>query len=321
VTVLDTRTGNVLRRTSCGQGLLTGVMLASQAGRLFLATSRIDSVAAPFTLHVLDAATGKSVRRVALPRYISAGAVDERSGYIFLASASALTVYDMRSFRAIRTIPINGGTSLVMPDEVYHRVLVVSALQGKSAANKGMNILNVFDVSTGKRISTTRIGTTRLAALAFDQASDHLFALSDGTYTAQSRPSSEGVLRILARKTYRTLHTMRVGVVFTARPSMLVDPRSHHLFVLSYGHLKVPAKWTSTSIVSMIDTRTGSLIAQTKIPVTSRGTMALDSKGLRVYVSLTGLDSGTGTTNTMAVLSATSGSMLRSVALPSASSP
>jgi hypothetical protein len=317
VTVLDTRTANVLRRTPCGQGLLTDVMLASQVSRLLLATSRTGSMAAPFTLHVLDAATGKPVRQVTLPRYVSAGAIDERSGRLFLASASAITVYDIRSFRAVRTIPITGGTPLVVPDEVYHRVLVVSALEGKSAANKEMNILNVFGVSTGKRISTTRIGTTRLAALAFDQASDHLFALSDGTYTAQSRPESDGILRILAWKTYRNLRAMRVGVVFTARPSMLVDPRTHHLFVLSYGHLQGPGKWTSTSIVSMFDTRTGSLLAQTKIPVTSKGTMVLDGKAGRVYVNLTGLNSGTGTTNAVAVLSATTGAMLRSVALPS----
>ena len=317
VTVLDTRSGNVLRRTSCGQGLLTDMMLASQTGRLFLATSRVGSMAAPFTLHVLDAGTGKPVRQVTLPRYVSAGAVDERSGHLFLASASAITVYDTRSFRVVRTIPITGGTSLVVPDEIYHRLLVVSALEGKSAANKEMNILNVFDVPTGKRISTSRIGTTRLAAIAFDQASDHLFALSDGTYTAQSRPESDGILRILARKTYRTLRTVRVGVVFTARPSMLVDPRAHHLFVLSYGHLKGRVGWASASMVSVFDTRSGSLIAQTKIPVTSRGTMVLDGKSGRVYVNLTGSESGTANGNTIAVMSATTGAILRSVALPS----
>jgi DNA-binding beta-propeller fold protein YncE len=309
VTVLDTKTGNVLRHTPCGQGLLTDVMLAPQAGRLFLATSRSGSIAPPFKLHVLDSTTGKQMREVTLPHYVSAGALDERSGRLFVASSSAITVYDIRTWKVVRTIAIQDSTPFVVSDDVYHRVLTVSG--------KEMNVLNVVDVPMGKLISTSRLGTTRLAAIAFDQATDRLFALSDGTYTAQARPASDGTLRILARKTYRTLRTIPVGVVYGNRPSMLVDPSTHHLFVLSYAHMKGPVSWTNTSMVSVFDTRTGSLLTATKIPVTSGAELVLDRKNGRVYVNCTGINPATGNGNTVTVLSAKTGAIVRSIGLPS----
>jgi hypothetical protein len=53
-----------------------------------------------------------------------------------------------------------------------------------------------------------------------------VFVLSEGAYAAASKPASDGRLRVLARKTYKTLHTIPVGVVFRAQPGIALDLRT-----------------------------------------------------------------------------------------------
>lgn len=325
VTTLDTRTGVVLRHTECGQGLLTDVLVAPLAGRLFLVTSPSGSLGTA-VIHVLDTTSGKQLRAVPVSpatSMVSAGAVDEQAGRLYLANASAITVYDLRSLRVVRTIPASTNAPLLLADDVHNRVLTVSShlphcTQKAELCGGELNVLTAVDVRSGTLVAAMRIGTTRLAALALVPGSDRLFALSAGTYTAQGRPASDGTLRMLAGTDYRPLRTISTGVVGGNRPAMVVDRTTRHLFVVSDGHLKGSRAGTSAALLSVVDVRTGVLVRATPLPAlrrdaTSGAALMLAAQGGRVYV--TGFDPTTGQGNNVTVLSATSGTVVRSVAL------
>jgi DNA-binding beta-propeller fold protein YncE len=133
VTVLDTRTGKVLRRAPCGQGLLFDALIAPQAGRLFLATSRLGSLSPPFKLHVLDTATGKHVRLFALSWAHAKGGMK-------WTSASLLSVLDTRtgSLVAATRIPV-----------VSDAKLALDSGTGKVFVTGNGNSVTVLDTRTG----------------------------------------------------------------------------------------------------------------------------------------------------------------------------
>jgi len=137
VSVLDTRTGAVLRHVAVGVGPFA-LAVDPQSARAFVTNLGGGSVT------VLDARTGTALRSVAVGSLPVAIAVDTRSGRVFVANrdSGSVSVLDATSGRIIRTVDI-GTSAAAIPAAV-----AVDERTGRAfVADTGANSVSVLDAT------------------------------------------------------------------------------------------------------------------------------------------------------------------------------
>ncbi len=169
VLVIDTGTGDVVRRVDVGHGASTLAIDAS-TGRAFVANSADDTVS------VLDTRSGRVMETVAVGYGPRAVAVDEDIGRVFTANHddNTVSVLDARTGSVLRTTPVGSQTqhpvSLVV-DAWSNRVAVGTRTDDNT--NGSITLLNARTGST-VLIGTRNIGLPWVA----DDRTGRIFVVS-----------------------------------------------------------------------------------------------------------------------------------------------
>ncbi len=291
--MLSTRTGRILAHLTWKSGDADMQTLSGRLGFLY--------VTAGAQLHQIDARTGRELRSVPLSTHPFASVVvHERTERVFtFDGAGVLRVYNARTLQLLRKMTIHN------PPPAYTLVVapVLTATENENAVflisgQTRQNIITL-NAATGAVQQTVRVPVSIGVAVALDTRTGHAFVVSSGN--SGEPPYTNGVVTTMNMNTGKVLRTVQVGVEAS---HLAVDPSSNHLFVLSLPpvtHQDAINFWSAR--VSMIDTRTGTLLRATTIPesVVAASRLAVDSINHRVYVtwatsqrnSLTVLDSRT----------------------------
>lgn len=291
--MLSTRTGRILGRLTWQSGNADTQALASRLGFLY--------VTAGARLHQIDARTGRELRSTPLSSQPFASvAVHEGTGRVFTFDRDGvLCIYNARTLQLLRKITIHnsppGYTLAVAPRlTAAESENVVFLISGPT----GQNVL-MLDAATGAVRRTVRVPAPSGISVTPDAKTSHAFIMSTGN--SGEPPYTNGVVTMVDMNTGKILRTVQVGV---GAGRLAVDPATDHVFVLSLDPVREQGTinfWSA--MVSMIDTRTGSLLRSTTIPETvpAASRLGVDSVNHRVYTtwatsngnSLTVLDSRT----------------------------
>jgi YVTN family beta-propeller protein len=174
VTVLDARSGTVLRTVTVGYGP-GAIALDARRGRAFV-TNRYDG-----TVSVLDVAAGAVLRTVAVAPQPGAVVVNARTGRVFIASDNAgmglVSVLDTDGKRVLQRVAVGQRVVALAVEERRGQVLVVTKPDVVPPTEPGR--LHVLDGRTGQLRRTVTVGL-QPRALAVDAAANRAFVLNGG---------------------------------------------------------------------------------------------------------------------------------------------
>ena len=132
LSVLDTRSGAVLRTVALGQRRLAGLpLLDARSGRVFVVIRSLAHAPLPGSIIVLDARNGAVVRRVALGGSPGPLVVDERAGRVVVltrgwpGTINSVSILDARTGALLRTLPVGVAANGMAVDERNGRVFVI----------------------------------------------------------------------------------------------------------------------------------------------------------------------------------------------------
>src|SRR5205085_6789202 len=125
---------------------------------------------------------GKTLRTFSIQPYPTGLAVDERLGYVFVASSGfgdhggRIYVLDARSGRVVRILDVPKGNMAVAVDSRVHRVIVAThVLHGPIESTR----LEVRDARSGRLLHTAIIaGSPAWRAMAVDEGPARAFVLT-----------------------------------------------------------------------------------------------------------------------------------------------
>jgi YVTN family beta-propeller protein len=174
VTVLDARSGTVLRTVTVGYGP-GALALDARRGRAFVA-NRYDG-----TVSVVDVATGAVLRTVTVAPQPAAAAVNAPMGQVFIASDNAgtglVSVLDAAEGRVLHRVSVGERVVELAVEERHGQVLVVTKPDIVPPTEPGH--LHVLDGRTGHLRRTVTVGL-QPRALAVDAAANRAFVLNGG---------------------------------------------------------------------------------------------------------------------------------------------
>jgi YVTN family beta-propeller protein len=174
VTVLDARSGTVLRTVTVGYGP-GALALDARLGRAFVA-NRYDG-----TVSVLDVATGAVLRTVPVAPQPVVVAVNARTGRVFIASDNAgtglVSMLDAAGKRVLHRVAVGERVVALAVEERHNQVLVVTKPDIVPPMEPGR--LHVLDGRTGQLRRTVTVGL-QPRALAVDAAANRAFVLNGG---------------------------------------------------------------------------------------------------------------------------------------------
>jgi YVTN family beta-propeller protein len=179
VSVLDARSGRVLRTTSVGQNPLDVAVVASLK-HVFVANGGLwhsGLQVTPGSVSVLDERSGAVVHTVHVPVGGSPGplAVDERTGYVFVANRvnNSVSLVDAASGRVVRTVALGLPPRAIAVDPRRGRVVVLTSEEFVPSAPAGQ--VQVLEGRTGRLLHTVAVGADA-SALALDERTGKVFA-------------------------------------------------------------------------------------------------------------------------------------------------
>lgn len=221
VTMLDTRSGALLRTINIGAGT---IVLATDARseRVFAVDRDMGMVT------TLDSQSGAIVRKVRVGQAPIAPVVDERSGRVFVFNAGdgSVSVLDARSGAIVRTAHI-GSDTLGMPvvselgmDEQHGRVYVASAGPTNSVGNPlGNGSVSILDARSGTVVRAITVGVFPGDVVA-DERTGRAFVVNQGGSTPDPDPWSwlPGRLRRLVPALSGTPSTACTGYATRGSP-------------------------------------------------------------------------------------------------------
>ncbi len=159
VDTLDGRDGTLLRTVAAGIAagghvVPTAVMAVDdRGGHVFVLD---NDLGATFngTVSVLDAASGRLVRRIVVGGEPTAVSVDERTGRAFVANGNSISVIDTRRLTLLRTVTIGSGSAPLVSgapvvDAGMGRVYVATYTSGQS--------VSILDAANGRLLHTVAL--------------------------------------------------------------------------------------------------------------------------------------------------------------------
>jgi len=296
--ILDTTTGALIHadRLSDGPG---DIVVDARAGHVFVSAGSSGAIS------MLDARSGKVVRTFSVGPYPSEMALDRRDGrlyaatpnfsacprYVTSAPCNTVDVFDTSSGHPLRAFTVQGRVGAMAVDGRANRLIIA----GDDGLRRGT--LNVFDATSGRLLSSARIGlqlgfpTGR--AVAVDETAGRAFVLSSNFPTTAS-----GDIYVLDSHSGALLSTRALSSLPTG---VAVDSGAGRAFVTTLGPVKhtggggglVPA---GVGGVSILDARRGAIVRTIVAGVGSFG-VASDAHSGHVLVTNVGTldDSGSGT--------------------------
>lgn len=274
--LLDTRSGTLLRRISLGRrGLAVGssaVAVDEHSARAFVITPGSPTIA------VLDTRGGALLRRTPLPSARPPGltgdnaralAVDEGAGRVFVTTFADDTVsaLDARSGALLRTTWVGPHPAAIAVDRRARRVFIANTgILDRQGRYRGGGSVSVLDARSGMLLQTIPIGQSP-GALAVDTRRNRVFVLD------------RAGLLLLDARTGAILRTVALRGTPT---TVAVDERTGRVFVLvgvDGGHIAV------------LDARAGAVLRTTPVAPPSTGVetlpnaVAVDGRAGRVLVT------------------------------------
>ncbi len=317
--VLDTRTGAILRAVNLGPGEIQQVRLASRLAQLyvFITPGTVPTGQGPGVLRVLDTKTGATVHVLRLENEDIEFVVDQTASTLFVlnSAGSVARLYNTRTWKEKASVRLEAPQA-GMADEAHGLVAIVSG--------KEHTTITFVSPVTGEVRRTMQLkGSTLVANIVFDDGTDHAFfigwgdagkwqRLQDGTAVVGG---TDGMVTTVDRASGAVLHAQSVGL---AAMRAAVDPSTQHLFVLSLGSIgKSKGRVViNSSLVSVLDTRTGVLLRATKLPladVLDTTDVVVDGHSGRAYVNAA---AGLSQPNSVTLLDTHTGAVVRTVVLP-----
>jgi len=283
VSVLDARSGTVLRRTTLprrptartsSDTLLTRttVGIDERTGHAFIAIPRANAVA------VLDTHSGALLRTIGVGLAPGDLAVDAPRGRVVVTNSAAATVsiLDAGSGRVLRTVAVGAAPTAVAVDEQTGRAFVTlrGAIDRRGALVLGTGHVAVLDVLTGWVLRSVAVPATP-SVVAVAEAMGHVFV-------AGAVSSGDGRVSMLDARTGRLLHTSTVG----AYPaSMAVVAHDGSVVVTTWP--RPGATGRLTGVVSVIDARSGRVtrFINAGMGLLSPGPLAVDERTGQVFLA------------------------------------
>jgi len=264
-----------------------------QAGRVFVADAGMTGNGTG-VLRALDGTSGAQLRAVPFHTQPTAAAVDGRTGRVFVvgggsswSSTSAqgttsghdpdvVRIFDARTLRLLRTLPLDSDPQSVMADgqsgrafvtsltDVWildartgrvvrkvngvRQVLAVDARTHRAFVTRIDGSVDMLDAVTGRDLGLTGIRASIQVAdgtpAVVDAATDHVFVLDNGRGMTGAQRRG-GSVSVLDGASGRLLRTIPVGCVGTLPSAIALAPERHEAFVAD----------EMANTVSVLDTR------------------------------------------------------------------
>jgi len=332
VSVLDTRTGALLRTVAVGQGP-TGIAVDERDGRVVVtdAAMRVDaqagqlvsfllSIGAPRDVSLLDATSGRLLRRISAAVSPLPPMVDARRGQVIIATyandgldSERVRVLATASGRLVHSLMMEGITLAAAADSRDNHLILVRAPVDFDGL-LGAASVDVLDTSSGRIVRRSGLGGLPVpGALAIDEMTGRAFLLTADVAT------NRGTVVVIDTRSGRLLHSTPLP---GAPAAVAMDARTGHVFVSTQGPVTRAIGVTSVTLrpvgpgrVVVLDARTGALLRMVAVGV-APGALAVDGRSGRVFVANAGPVDRLGNASergTVSVLDARSGVVRRTV--------
>lgn len=274
VSVLDTRSGRVLRTIAVGGGRpglprITGAVADARGTHLFIATD--DGF-----LAMVDARTGTVLRYLAIPSS-SDPAMDNAQAHVFAADRQAglVRMIDARTGRILRTSAVDGHPDVVVVDAQTQRVFVTGG-QARGGEPQGDGRLSVLDAASGRVVRIVSLGSAPCLCLGPPLGHGPVF-VSD---------TKSGRLYVLDPTTARVRRTVNLGLTIydhaldpiTGRIVLVGAPPSPKGTIMPFA---VPGRLVA------LDARSGAVVRRLTL-ATPPATVAVDPRTRHVLLGLIG---------------------------------
>lgn len=264
VSVLDTRSGRLLRTTSVGRQPLQHIWdVAADAptGQIFVRTG--DDV-----LTTLDAASGAVARTLSLGSCSRGLAVDTRVAHIFTANCQGgiVRMIDARGGRMVTTIHVGGQPQQIAVDEQTGRVFVTDSGGGR---------LSVLDAANGRVLHTFALGTQLCLCITTPLPGGPVFV-----------DDQAARVYVLDATSGRLVRTVKIGMDIYDHA---VDPRTGRVFLVGApaGASGGAAPYAGPGRLVVLDGRTGRVVRRVTLSAPPSA-VALDARGQRLLLDLVG---------------------------------
>jgi DNA-binding beta-propeller fold protein YncE len=252
VSLLDTRTGHLLRTLTLGGQVPYALAADARTSRVFVATGPMppNMPGASGAVRVLDARTGALLRTVALhaipPLASSQMAVDETTGHVFVAlpdygspaAPSAVRMLDARTGAMLRSVTVGPESTALLVDRRTHRLLVMNG-----------HTVSMLDTRTGAVVRTLRMDQG-LGCVAVDERLGHVFCIV-----------GQDQLLMLDTRSGTLLRTTSVGPT----AALAVDATASRALALTQGSPNSHGQLGAGGTVRVLDTRSGVVLRTVRL--------------------------------------------------------
>jgi len=332
ISVLDTHTGTLLRTVAVGQNP-TGIAVDERDGRVVVtdAATRVDaqagqlvsfllSIGAPRDVSLLDATSGRLLRRIPAAASPLPPMVDAQRGQVIVATY-ANDGLDSERMRVLATVNgrltqslAMGGISLAGAIDSRDNRLILVRASIDFDGGLGKATVDVLDTASGRLVRRGDLGGLPVpGALAVDETTGRAFMLTTDVTT------NRGTVVVVDTHSGRLLRSTPLPGMPAA---LATDTRTEHVFVTTQGPApraigvaNVALRPIGPGHVAVLDARTGALLRMVRVGV-APGAVAVDGRSGRVFVATAGPVDRLGNVSepgTVSVLDARSGVVLRTV--------
>lgn len=236
------------------------------------------------SLEGYDLRTGKLLYTLKVP--VITFRLDPAAHAAFVLSTTSLITLDTRTGRIRTRTPIYPSYDMVFGSSVQ-RVVTFGMQSRHSNVVQHYDVVQVIDTQTGRVVQTVRVSppfspteltsgpgaVTAATPLAIDPGADLAIAITIGQLGQQA---VAGVAHLIQLSTGKVVRTVSLDLYPYA---VAVDTRLHRAYIANYG----------SQDVSVIDLRSGTLVAQVPTPVTPQVgfgpvSVAIDERNQTVFV-------------------------------------
>lgn len=278
VSMRDARSGALLHTVSVGRWpegasfMGRDLVVSEQTGRVFVANPYGGDTYS--TVSLLDAASGRVLRTVAVGQGLTTLAVDERSNRVFGINGIDATVsmLDARSGTVLRTVPVHRVPLALAVDERTEHVFVTGNMLfagASSTSTRGQ--IDILDAQTGTVLHTVSVGILPIA-VAVDERRGRVFVANNGSNSVS----------VLDAYTGRVLRTVGVG----RNPGAIaVDTHTGRVFVVNSNspYLSLEGAAAANGSVSVLDAWSGIVLRTMPVGIAPEE-VVVDDRSARAFV-------------------------------------
>ncbi len=184
-----------------------------RGNRLFLAAEGAHEVP------VFDLRTGKYIRAIKdieIPHAILVRQ-DINRIYVTDGGAGALKIYDGKTYRLLKTMPLKVDADSIAYDPASHYLYVVN---GGGDAHETFSMVSIVDTTRGQKIADIKIDGDTLEAMALESSSHRMYV----------NDASKNLVAVIDRKTRSQVASWPV-TMGKHNVAMALDETNHRLFV------------------------------------------------------------------------------------------